>query len=67
VGRHVDLRGFIQRRRAYQETVWILAKPRLVAAVQGLSDLLAPSVFRLALEELDERQGGLKPSLRLRW
>jgi len=41
-----------------KETVWILVKPRFVAAVHGRSDLLATSVFRLALDELRERQRG---------
>ena len=58
VGRHVDLCGPIQRCHAYQETVWILVKLIFVAAVHRRSELLATSVFRLALEELRERQGG---------
>jgi len=58
VGRHVDLCRPIQRCHAYQETIWILVKLRLVAAVHGRADLLATPVCRLALEELCERQGG---------
>jgi len=58
VGRHLDLRGPVQRRRAHRKTVRVLVEARLVVAVRRRADLLARSVLCLPLEELEDRQGG---------